>query len=221
MEIQFRSYKEKDRETCWKMMVSTWQYDRYFSSIKNIDHLYRLIFDMYRLHSDYLEIAIAVTDATIEASEPVGFLFGETKHPAVLKKLQYRYFLLKIVLFWIFGCYGNKKAARDVFQDYARDIEFLLGDCDSSDAHMHSFFISDKARGAGVGKLLLARFTEHCQHNQNSRIILVTDTDCNYGFYDHCGFERIKEKNGCLGVPQSDATKANSFVFVYAKKLEN
>lgn len=219
MEIQFRVYKKKDREACWNMMVTTWQYEHYFPSIKNIDHLYRLVFDMYRVHSDYLEIAIGVSDDATKVSEPVGFLFGETKPPSAIKKLQYRLFLLKITLFWLVGCYGNKKVARDVFQNYAHDISFLLGDCNSSDAHMHSFFISDKARGAGVGKLLLNRFTEYCQNNQNHCIILVTDTDCNYGFYDHCGFERIKEKKGCLGVPKTKATESTSCVFVYAKNL--
>lgn len=219
MKIEYTAYKKKYRDVCWNMMVSTWRYDHYFPSIKNTNHLYKLVFDMYRLHSDYLDLAFVISNDAPPKAEPVGFLFGETKDPSGIKKIESILFYTKITLLWIFGYYGDKKTTFDVFKNYSTDIDLLRSGCKSSDAHIHSFFTSDAARGHGLGKLLLNRFTEHCQNNKNNRILLITDTDCNYGFYDHCGFERIKEKKGCLGVPQTDEVESNSRIFVYAKKI--
>lgn len=56
------------------------------------------------------------------------------------------------------------------------------------------FALNEDCRGKGVGKKLLKGALSYLKMYNVSNIYLYTDTTCNYGFYEHMGFERLEEK---------------------------
>ncbi len=208
--ICFRTFQNKDSATCKEMMTKTWQYEKYFTTMKKPMYLYTFMLNVNLLDGDYAEVAVLNGDV-------VGFLIGQTKDVKG-KTLQKVFLYLKVFIQWLLGCYGNRSIALQVYKDYKKDGIELFKDFTSKDAHIHLFFTGEKARGLGIGKQLLSRFEDYCKSQKNDTMVLVTDTDCNYGFYDHVGFERVKEKKGCYGVPLTNDNK-DAITFVYAKKI--
>ena len=81
--------------------------------------------------------------------------------------------------------------------------ESYLNLCDKIDAFMSSYFSSSEKDGEllflvsdihypirGIGKTLLNKLSEE---HKNKRIALLTDNNCNVGFYGRMGFEHIKK----------------------------
>lgn len=63
--------------------------------------------------------------------------------------------------------------------------------------------ISEAARGHGLGRRLLAQARDHFSRHGASRYWLVTDTDCDWPFYEHLGLERLAERAGAVkGAPE-------------------
>ena len=76
------------------------------------------------------------------------------------------------------------------------------------------FVTAPAARGLGIGKELLARFNQFLVQNGARRPFLLTDTLCNYGFYDHLGFRRLAETEGLLGI-EPDGKPMHFFLYGY------
>lgn len=62
------------------------------------------------------------------------------------------------------------------------------------DGSLTLFALNEECRGHGVGKTLLNGALSYLKMYNVSNIYLYTDTTCNYGFYEHMGFERLEEK---------------------------
>lgn len=53
--------------------------------------------------------------------------------------------------------------------------------------------IGPRARGLGIGRALIAHATERLREAGAPDAFLFTDTDCDWGFYDHLGLKRAAE----------------------------
>lgn len=63
--------------------------------------------------------------------------------------------------------------------------------------------ISEAARGHGLGRRLLSQARDHFGRHGADRYWLVTDTDCDWPFYEHLGLERLAERPGTVaGAPE-------------------
>lgn len=58
--------------------------------------------------------------------------------------------------------------------------------------------VGEAARGHGLGRRLLARARDHFSRHGAERYWLVTDTDCDWPFYEHLGLERLAERPGAV-----------------------
>lgn len=58
--------------------------------------------------------------------------------------------------------------------------------------------VGEAARGHGLGRRLLARARDHFSRHGAERYWLVTDTDCDWPFYEHLGLERLAERTGAV-----------------------
>lgn len=92
----------------------------------------------------------------------------------------------------------------------------VLQDKSSYGCEISLFFVSDLARGKGIGKGLMGRFIEYCRENDIQNIILMTDASCNFGFYDHCGFTRVNEVYSEFFGESKD--EYNGFAYAYSVK---
>ena len=64
--------------------------------------------------------------------------------------------------------------------------------------------VSGAARGHGLGRRLLDRARDHFRRHGSERYWLVTDTDCDWPFYEHLGLERLAQRPGTVaGAPDT------------------
>ena len=214
--VIYRTYNSSDKQICCNLMCNTWMYERFFPNMKKPINLYAFMLASYLLESDYTEVAVRVDENNNE--EVLGFLFGQTKPLGFFRKIRYFCFMLRVTVLWIFGAYGKRIAIYNLLKKMKYDEQILFADVTKKDAHLHLFFTAENARGLGIGKKLLARFENYCSEKNVEQIVLVTDTDCNYGFYEHANFYKVKEQKGCFGVPQTEEEKQSTATFVYGKK---
>ena len=57
--------------------------------------------------------------------------------------------------------------------------------------HIELLIVKKEAQGLGVGKALVDGFISYAVHGNENAVYVQTDTLCNYGFYEHQGFERL------------------------------
>ena len=63
--------------------------------------------------------------------------------------------------------------------------------------------VSAEARVHGLGRRLLSQARDHFARHGAGRYWLVTDTDCDWPFYEHLGLERLAERSGTMeGAPE-------------------
>lgn len=234
MNFVFRPYRRRDKKALCRIIAPTWRLDEYFPGIKNTERLCGFVVDMFRVQSDYTDVAVpAAEGGKTKASAgalvdgvPVGFLFADApaERSGVLGRLFYRAkkktaraaFYVKIFFLWLAGFYGERAAVRKAFLSYCSVQKNILKDI-SFDAEILCLFVDASHQGSGLGRRLLSRFFEWSKRRKIRNFVLTTDTDCNYRFYDRSGFKRLKEQSGCLGIPQN--TEPFSRIFVYGFSL--
>ncbi|MEG0692533.1 MAG: GNAT family N-acetyltransferase [Oscillospiraceae bacterium] len=124
--------------------------------------------------------------------EVVGVIMGASKNDStksanILNAMKMCYYTVSICLFHKKACAGQS----DVHKVYGE----LISDCKHRFYGVLTLFaVREDVRGLGIGKGLLSRLLNYYKENQSDRIYLYTDDTCNYGFYEHMGFRRLKEK---------------------------
>ena len=145
MHVVFRPYRKRDKKALCRIIAPTWRFDEYFPGIKNTERLCALVVDMFRMQSDYTDIAVPAAEGgkpeasagalSAEASadvlrdgEPAAFLFAETPQgkKRALGRPFYRAkknaaraaFYIKVFFLWIAGFYGERGGVRKAFLSY-------------------------------------------------------------------------------------------------------
>ncbi len=238
MNFVFRPYRSRDKKTLCRIIAPTWRFDEYFPGIKNTERLCGFVVDMFRVQSDYTDVAVpAAGGGKTKASAgalvdgvPAAFLFADAhaKRSGVLRPLFYRIqksatfiaFYVKIFFLWLAGFYGERAAVRKAFLSYRSVQKNILKDM-SFDAEILCLFVDASYQGSGLGRRLLSRFFEWSKKRKIRSFVLTTDTDCNYRFYDRSGFKRLKEQSGCLGIPQNTEPSSRIFVYGYSVSTDS
>lgn len=86
----------------------------------------------------------------------------------------------------VYECMSKLNAAYD---------KLLSGKEETYDGTLVFFVVSEDTRGYGVGKTLWNELGVYFREKNVDSIYVYTDTDCNYGFYEHSGFERKGERD--------------------------
>lgn len=238
MNFVFRPYRRRDKKALCRIIAPTWHFDEYFPGIKNTERLCGFVVDMFRVQSDYTDVAVpAAARGKTEASAgalvdgvPVGFLFADApaKRSGVLGRLFYRAkkktaraaSYVKVFFLWLAGFYGERAAVRKAFLSYRSVQKNILKDM-SFDAEILCLFVDASYQGSGLGRRFLSRFFEWSKKRNICSFVLTTDTDCNYRFYDCSGFKRLKEQSGCLGIPQNTDPSSRIFVYGYSVSADS
>ena len=238
MNFVFRPYRRRDKKALCRIIAPTWRFDEYFPGIKNTERLCGFVVDMFRVQSDYTDVAVPVagggkTKALAGAlvdGVPAGFLFADAsaKRSGVLGQLFYRIqksaaytaFYVKIFFLWLAGFYGERAAVRKAFLSYRSVQKNILKDI-PFDAEILCLFVDTSHQGSGLGRRLLSRFFEWSKKRKIRSFVLTTDTDCNFRFYDRSGFKRLKARSGCLGIPQNTEPSSRIFVYGYSVSTDS
>lgn len=108
---------------------------------------------------------------------------------------------------------GIYASGADVYDNANREMytEFLKEH--SPQGEILFLAVSPEFMGKGVGTRLLCELPRRCK---GKLVYLYTDNACNYGFYEHMGFERSGEKDIILELPPK---KVPLKCFLYSKRL--
>ena len=82
------------------------------------------------------------------------------------------------------------------------------------EAEVTLFAVGEKAQGLGIGSGLFNRFLDQMKKRNLDNFFLYTDTNCNYGFYEHKGLERVAEKTYSIKA----STNFDMTSFIYSGK---
>lgn len=77
--------------------------------------------------------------------------------------------------------------------------------------HIELLIVGKEAQGLGVGKALVDGFISYAVHDNEHVVYVQTDTLCNYGFYEHQGFERLDSTEITL----NDNSQITLFLYQY------
>lgn len=99
---------------------------------------------------------------------------------------------------------NNIEPTEPIYLDEIRATKEMRAEADlGSIPRILLLVVSAEARGHGLGKRLINRALDHFRRHGAERYWLVTDTDCDWTFYEHLGLERLADRPGMvLGAPE-------------------
>lgn len=185
--VQYRNVKRKDIPIIEKMVTDSWQFSKYTND-HTLLHLMSYAFVYYYL-SESTFGKVAIMDNRI-----VGCVFGNCKKVSSLgQKLYYKPRIVNVGMKmkkYLEGSdvlqisHATNIATQDMLQPYtsAFEGELLL------------LVTDERVRGMGIGKALFAKYKEYLASYEMSHFYFITDTLCNYGFYDSMKCHRIDSR---------------------------
>ena len=98
----------------------------------------------------------------------------------------------------------NAEPTEPIYLDEIRATKEMRAEADlGSIPRILLLVVSAEARGHGLGKRLINRALDHFRRHGAERYWLVTDTDCDWTFYEHLGLERLADRPGMVpGAPE-------------------
>lgn len=99
---------------------------------------------------------------------------------------------------------NNIEPTEPIYLDEIRATKEMRAEADlGSIPRILLLVVSAEARGHGLGKRLINRALDHFRRHGAERYWLVTDTDCDWTFYEHLGLERLADRPGMVpGAPE-------------------
>ncbi|MBE6528076.1 MAG: GNAT family N-acetyltransferase [Thermoplasmata archaeon] len=86
----------------------------------------------------------------------------------------------------LYGCYTG--FANDAKRDEWAELRLLI--------------VADECKGHGFGRMMMDEAERIAESSRKTGFFFYTDTDCNFGFYDHIGSSRVAEREiMCMGTP--------------------
>lgn len=87
----------------------------------------------------------------------------------------------------------ERKTIYDYFTKLNTAYEDLLRDT-HYDGTLDFLITAQEAQGLGLGKKLWLESVKYFNSHNVRSIYVYTDTECNFGFYEHLGFSKVREK---------------------------
>lgn len=186
-QLIYRNIKKSDYPTIKELINSAWHFERFATNEK--------------IREDILEIYLrnclkeqTFTRVVEDEGKVVGILVGRSENE--YKKFRMSTHDLPIIWHIIKLCFSEEarqttKGYRSFSKAYRELIENRVQEFDGE---LVLFIVDESYRGQGMGKKLTTLFFEYMKQTQTKHIYLYTDTECNYGFYDKQGFEKVDER---------------------------
>lgn len=179
-----RQYTKKDFSACIEITNAVWDIDKKVTPPNLADYI-KIIYVGGGLANSNFK-TVYEEDGVVK-----GFIFGNSGNQAVLtRKLNNSWmnFIFLTELMFLKGIsFKRKRFYMKILGEHDQNREKLEP---SRKNEVNLFAVAPNTQGKGYGRKLMSAFMEFCQSNDADRIILETDMECNYKFYEHLGFER-------------------------------
>ncbi len=204
MKFKNVKYNEKYVNDAVKMMRKTWSYEKMFKGNVDCDFIYELLFKINIYTCSYYNLVVDENDKL------VGFIIAS----GVKNKWNFKVakLIVKTLYKLVKGDFGHRLHAIKVSTKMLRQLENTMKYKSNYENEIQLFFIDESTRGNGLGKKLMNRYISFCKKKGIESIILLTDSSCNFSFYDYYGFKRVRETYSEF-LPKMDKGYYNSFAY--------
>ncbi|CAF3224549.1 unnamed protein product [Rotaria socialis] len=216
MKLQFIKYNSKYLKSCAKLVGETWPLDEKLVNASRSRHLYYYYIRNCIYNSVYSDLIIDQETDTV-----LGILFASdesrTSCKAFVKNVNNRLILLKHI---IFGHLGKRFVALNSVKDMLNIEKSIEKYCGKFSSQLNLFVLSKQLQRQGYGRQLMDRYIQFCKNEgQIENIFLWTDINCNYRFYEYCGFRTYKQFYDDRLSERSDKRTDKPNGFIYYKNL--
>ena len=203
MEIEIKELSKKDHKKAIKWAIDGMHLNRY------VDEGFAL--NMYGKYFWYLELMKATqVIAAYYDNICVGVMLANMENE---KKVYYSFFKKIFVNFvdWIqntfftAGVDSYNEANIQMLKEYKEKVKV--------DGEIVFLAADSNSKVKGIGTKILEEFEKR---EKGKRVYLYTDDSCTYQFYDHRGFERVKEKSITLNLNNKQVPIT---CMLYSKKI--
>lgn len=208
--IQFRKLHRSDYAEAKAILSDMYRLPLFAEKPAVIQHLLGYVFHKILMNQNYNEVAIV--DGHLG-----GLLCAQIGPKGQLAKLPH----------WLgYRCHAlclafAPAAERATISEYKKieaSFHDLVGQSAKPfDSELILFVVNPQMRGKGIGKQLLQRYFQACQRAGASEMFLLTDTYCDYSFYDHNGFLREGQDAMLLHILTGEMAH---HTFLYSRRVQ-
>jgi len=210
-QIELRTLEIKDLGAIKEIINEVWDFASLIQSDKVLDATLALYFNSVIMNATFAEVALF-------AGELVGVIFGsiEGAKPKFLHMLENP---SAITMTLMQASDDERRGICEYFGKQSAVYDELLElQNETYDGCLDFIILSERVQGKGVGKALWNSLTTYFKEHDVSKLYVFTDTDCNYGFYDHLGFTRRAEKEVVYNFDDFEYTPVN---FLYDYRIDD
>lgn len=176
--MKFINYTKKHLNECIKLVEDTWHYNEIYS-----DGVSELLLRTKLEYSNYKKLLI-------EKNEIIGFILAKEEKKTFKTKIKEFFIKIKNRL-WVKTRKG-KENDFDKFLSFKNGYSHIdklvdMNKEDEIDAEITLLIVKGNQQGKGIGKFIIEHFKKHCKKHGIRHVILWTDYDCNFKFYEKLG----------------------------------
>ena len=125
--------------------------------------------------------------------------------------------ILKTLLIW--SPFVKDKQA---IYKYNNDYDYTPKELDNYfDGEISILILDSNYRNRGIGKKMITQIFEYAKNDNMKNIQILTDSSCNFKFYEACGCNKVYEKIINNGEPNKYGNPSTEIGYIYEKNLSN
>lgn len=204
--ITYREICPKDYGSIKKLIDEVWNLNQFCDNERELEDALNIY-----LQSSLLDISYG--KAAILDGEVVGILLGKRKgQQNMVRRCSILWSLIKSGVSQLFHATTEmRRQLKNALKISKADQKMMAMQKGNFTGHIELLIVGDNTQGLGVGKRLVNDFISYALHGNQNKIYVQTDTQCNYGFYEHLGFERLDS----IDLTLTDGRQITLFLYQY------
>ncbi|MGZ9586808.1 GNAT family N-acetyltransferase [Paenibacillus marinisediminis] len=185
--ITYRNIAERDYEEVKSMINQSFSL---YKVIPNPNVLKKVL--AFYLHSCLAESTYSLVAE--KGGKVIGVILGQADNDGThwsnirhLLAMMYQYMMMTLMSI------KDKTGVNDYKKVLNAYNQLIKGRKQDYDGTITLFIVTEESRGLGIGKTLVSLLIDYMKQQGVQHFYLFTDSNCNYGFYDHMGFVRQGE----------------------------
>lgn len=209
--ITYREICQEDYNSIKKLIDEVWDLNQFCDTARGLEDSLNIY-----LQSSLLDISYG--KAAILDGKVVGILLGKDDSEKILfNRFSVLWQLVKSSVSLLFHSTRQmRQQLKNALKISKTEQEMIGAQKKIFTGHIELLIVGKEAQGLGVGKALVDGFISYAVHGNENAVYVQTDTLCNYGFYEHQGFERLDSTEIAL----NDDDQITLFLYQY-KQGEN